>query len=214
MMVNALIRRGEISEIVGGLASGRTTLLNRCVCAVTRAGAVAALVDVDGTFDPGSAARAGVDLRRVLWVRGDGRRDRALRAADLLVRCPGFALVVLDVGETAPRVSLSAAYRFRLAVRRAGVTLLIVSRRRLTGGAATLCVETSRAGLAWAGPRHARTRLVALHSTLRVLRSRAGKDAASADHGGAGVMSTYGASADGASADNGGSGAISGPPTQ
>src|SRR5688500_10397808 len=175
MVVDGLIRGGEISEVVGALASGRTTLLVRCLRAVTATGGVAALVDVDGTFDPPSAERAGVDLRRVLWVRGDGDRARALRAADVLIRCPGFALVALDVAESALRLSLSSAFRWKLAVRRAGVALLVVGRRRVTGGAASLCVETSRAGLAWAGPRDARTRLVAIHSAVTVLRATSRK---------------------------------------
>lgn len=171
MKVDDLVRRGEIGEIVGALASGRTTLLMRCLRAAIATGGSAALVDVDCTFDPPSAARAGVDLRRVLWVRGDGHRDRALKAADVLIRCPGFALVALDVGESAPRLSLSAAFRWKLAVRRAGVALLVVGRHRITGSAATLCVETSRAGLAWAGPRRAHTRLVAMASSVSVLRA-------------------------------------------
>jgi hypothetical protein len=175
MTEHDLVRRGEISEIVGALASGRTTLLVRCLRAATAAGGVAALVDVDATFDPGSAERAGIDLRRVLWVRADGDRHRALRATDVLIRCPGFALVAFDVGESVPRLSLSAAFRWKLAVRRAGVALLVVGRRRLTGGAAGLCVETSHAGLAWAGPRHAPTRLVALRSAVTVLRAASGR---------------------------------------
>jgi RecA DNA recombination protein len=175
MVVNDLLRRGEIGEIVGALASGRTTLLVRCLRAVTAAGGVAALVDVDGTFDPYSAERSGIDLRRVLWVRGDGHRDRALRAADVLIRCPGFSVVALDAGESLPRLSLSAAFRWKLAVRRAGVVLLVVGRRRVTGGAAALCVETSRAGLAWAGPRQAPTRLVAIRSEVTVLRATSGR---------------------------------------
>lgn len=174
MVVDELLRRGEISEIVGALASGRTTLLVRALRAVTAASGVAALVDVDGTFDPCSAERAGVDLRRVLWVRGDGHRDHALRATDVLIRCPGFAFVALDVGESVPRLSLSAAFRWKLAVRRADVALLVVGRRRVTGSAAALCVETSRAGLAWSGPRHVRTRLVAIHSAVTVLRATSG----------------------------------------
>src|SRR5688500_14256242 len=136
MVVDGLIRGGEISEVVGALASGRTTLLVRCLRAVTATGGVAALVDVDGTFDPPSAERAGVDLRRVLWVRGDGDRARALRAADVLIRCPGFALVALDVAESVPRLSLSAAFRWMLAVRKAGVALPLVGGQTLTGSAA------------------------------------------------------------------------------
>lgn len=175
MREHELARRGEISEIVGALASGRTTLLIRCLRAVTGAGGVAALVDVDATFDPASAERAGIDLRRVLWVRGDGDRRRGLHATDVLIRCPGFALVAFDVGESVPRLSLSAAFRWKLAVRRAGVALLVVGRRRLTGGAAGLCVQTSHAGLAWAGPRDAPTRLVALRSAVTVLREASGR---------------------------------------
>jgi RecA/RadA recombinase len=171
MTVDDLVRRGEIGEIVGALASGRTSLLVRCLRAAIAAGGAAALVDVDSTFDPPSAERAGVDLRRVLWVRGDGDRDRALKAVDVLIRCPGFALVALDVGESVPRLSLSAAFRWKLAVRRARVALLVAGRRRIMGSAAALCVETSRRGLAWAGPRHARTRLLAISTSMTVLRA-------------------------------------------
>lgn len=171
MRVEHLVQPGEIGEIVGALASGRTSLLVRCLRAATAAGGVAALVDVDSTFDPPSAERAGVDLRRVLWVRGHGDRDRALKATDVLIRCPGFALVALDVGETVPRLSLSAPFRWKLAVRQAAVALLVAGPRRLMGSAAALCVETSHAGLAWAGPRHARTRLLAIASSITVLRA-------------------------------------------
>ena len=45
MVVDGLIRGGEISEVVGALASGRTTLLVRCLRAVTATGGVAALID-------------------------------------------------------------------------------------------------------------------------------------------------------------------------
>jgi hypothetical protein len=171
MRVDDLLRRGEIGEIVGDLASGRTTLLVRCLRAAIAAGGAAALVDVDSTFDPRSAERAGVDLRRVLWVRGDGRRDRALQATDVLIRCPGFAVVALDGGESVPRLSLSAAFRWKLAVRRAGVALLVAGRRRITGSAASVCVETSRKAPAWAGPRDARTRLVDIATSVTVLRA-------------------------------------------
>ena len=171
MTVEDLVQPGEIGELVGELASGRTTLLVRCLHAAMAAGGTAALVDVDSTFDPPSAQRAGIDLRRVLWVRGDGDRDRALKATDVLIRCPGFALVALDLGESVPGLSLSAAFRWKLALRRARVALLIAGRRRLTGSAAAVCVETSRAGLAWAGPRQARTRLLAIDTSVTVLRA-------------------------------------------
>src|SRR6185436_14534473 len=109
MGIATLVRAGEITEIVGRLSSGRTSLLIAALRRATRAGAAAALVDVDDVFDVAGAARAGIDLGRLLWVRCGGRRDHALRAVDLLVRCSGFAVVALDLGELAPRLPLTAA---------------------------------------------------------------------------------------------------------
>src|SRR5260370_26278178 len=77
MTVGELLRQGAVTEIVGPLCSGRTSLLVACLGEVGRAGGAAALIDADDAFDPASAARAGVDLDRVLWVRCGGRRRPA-----------------------------------------------------------------------------------------------------------------------------------------
>src|SRR3972149_23317 len=124
---------GTITEIVGRLSSGRTSLLVACLGEVTGRGAGAALVAADGARGPAAAARAGVDLARLLWVRCGGRRDVALRAADLLVRCQGFALVGLDLGETATPLSHTAAFRLRFAVERTASALVVVGPGRGTG---------------------------------------------------------------------------------
>lgn len=170
--------RGDITEIVGPLSSGRSSLLVAVMRRLTRAGAVAALVDTDHAFDPASAAAAGVDVRRLLWVRCGGCRSTALRAADLLARCPGFALVALDLGESPPRLSLTAAFRLRLAARRTGTALVVLSSRRITGAAAALAVETSRGVVQWAGPGRALTRLARVETRVRVVRRRGDVDAA------------------------------------
>jgi RecA/RadA recombinase len=60
---------GVITEIVGAECSGRTSLALSFVAGVIRAGNVCAWVDVSDTLHPESAAAAGVDLRRLLWVR-------------------------------------------------------------------------------------------------------------------------------------------------
>jgi len=62
--------RGEQSEIHGPASSGRTGALLALVAHTTRAGALAALVDPLDRLDPASAAAAGVDLARLLWLRG------------------------------------------------------------------------------------------------------------------------------------------------
>lgn len=166
-------RGGAITEVVGPLSSGRTSVLIACLRDRTRAGGIAALVDADHAFDPGAAGRAGVDLRRLLWVRCGGRRDLALRAADLLVRCPGFALVGLDVGESPPRLPLAGAFRLKLAVRRSGVALLVIGARRIMGAGASLAFASAREGLVWSGAGGTPTRLARMHSRLTVLRGLA-----------------------------------------
>src|SRR4029453_16042544 len=62
--------RGQLSEIVGPASSGRTTLVLQTIAASTRRGEIAALVDTFDLFDAASAAAAGIDLERLLWVRG------------------------------------------------------------------------------------------------------------------------------------------------
>jgi hypothetical protein len=161
---------GEITEIVGRLGSGRTSVVLAWLGATTRARGVVALVDVDDTFDVVTARRAGIDLSRLLWVRCGGRRDVALRATDLLVRCPGFAMIVLDTGEVAPHVPLTAGFRLKLAARSTDTALVILGRRRIAGASATLAFETVRDALVWSGPGARRTVLAAMRIDLHLVR--------------------------------------------
>jgi recombination protein RecA len=172
MLVDRLLRQGAMTELVGPLSSGRTSVLTLCLRTITRRGALAALVDVDHAFDPASALQAGVDLRRVLWVRSEGRRRDALAAVDLLARCPGFGLVALDVGESPPRVSLGAAFRLRQAARRSRIAILVVGARRVLTGVATLSVQTRRDGLAWIGPGPSPRRLAGMRTGLQIVRKQ------------------------------------------
>jgi hypothetical protein len=62
--------RGQMSEVHGPASSGRTGLALAVVARETRAGALAAWVDPADRLDPASAASAGADLERLLWLRG------------------------------------------------------------------------------------------------------------------------------------------------
>src|SRR5512134_3995174 len=62
--------RGALSEIHGPASSGRTGALLGLLAQATGHGALAALVDPLDRFDPSSAAAAGVELPRLLWLRG------------------------------------------------------------------------------------------------------------------------------------------------
>jgi recombination protein RecA len=61
--------RGCLSEICGSASSGRTGVLLAALARSTRNGEVCALVDAGDALDPASAEAAGVDLRKLLWVR-------------------------------------------------------------------------------------------------------------------------------------------------
>ena len=62
--------RGQLSEIAGPRSSGRMTLLLQVITAAARRGEIAALVDTFDQFDVASVCAAGLDLDRLLWIRG------------------------------------------------------------------------------------------------------------------------------------------------
>src|SRR5437660_10727643 len=62
--------RGQLSEIVGPRSSGRTSMTLRMLAAATARGELVALVDALERLDVASAHAAGIDLERLLWVRG------------------------------------------------------------------------------------------------------------------------------------------------
>jgi hypothetical protein len=61
--------RGCLTEICGPASSGRTTVLLAALAAATRRGEFCVVVDASDALDPYSAAAAGVELDRLLWVR-------------------------------------------------------------------------------------------------------------------------------------------------
>lgn len=63
------VPRGALTELFGPASSGRTSVMMSLIAAVTRRQEVCAVIDVTDSFDPLSAEAAGVDLRRLLWVR-------------------------------------------------------------------------------------------------------------------------------------------------
>src|ERR1700747_2127693 len=70
---------GCLTEICGPASSGRTSVLMSLIAQCMRRDEICALVDARDAFDPQSAASAGVDLGRLLWVRGKtGTRQSAL----------------------------------------------------------------------------------------------------------------------------------------
>jgi recombination protein RecA len=85
------VPRGGLTEIFGPASSGRTSLLLALMAQATAREEVCVLVDASDAFDPHSAAAAGVDLKRVLWVRGSENRKIGTsghRVIDSMTRSP------------------------------------------------------------------------------------------------------------------------------
>src|SRR6266496_2831546 len=79
---------GEITEVVGTrwCSTGRKSLQSQLLARATK-DQFCALVDATDSFDPKSARSAGVDLRRLLWIRCSGQgmkaMEQAFKSADL-----------------------------------------------------------------------------------------------------------------------------------
>jgi hypothetical protein len=170
---------GRLSEIVGPRSSGASSLLLALIARITTSGSSrgsregggqVAFVDGMDALDPTSIAAAGADLSALLWVRCGGRLRVALSAADLLARCPGFALVVLDLDDLGP-VPASADIRLQRAVEGSDTILIVRSERHREGSPASLVLATRRLGPQWMGLRQL-TRLAGLRSEVSISRSR------------------------------------------
>ena len=106
------VPRGQISEIVGPRSSGRASLLVAMLAGATTRGEIAALVDPLDMFDVASAQACGVELGRLLWIRGQGPGparletavEHAIKALNLVLQAGGFSLVALDLAEVPPTV--------------------------------------------------------------------------------------------------------------
>jgi hypothetical protein len=157
-IIDGGIVRGRISEIVGPVGSGRTTLAARFVSAATRAGEVVAWLEGARGFAPGDIAAASVDLARVLWASVDDHRRLAMdfsgrfrryrypqvfKAAEMVLRAGGFGLVVIDAAVGAP-LPPSMALRLAREAERSGAAVMVVAPHRICGTFAALSLKLAR----------------------------------------------------------------------
>jgi hypothetical protein len=90
--------RGQMSELHGPVSSGRTSLGWAALAAATARGEWVALIDTFDRFDPVSGVACGIDLSRLLWVRGQaitkttGAVDPAWLPGTRAVEGPGTLL--------------------------------------------------------------------------------------------------------------------------
>lgn len=161
--------RGQVSELAGPNSSGRTTLLLQLLAAATQRSEIAALVDTCDRLDVASASAAGIDLDRLLWIRGEGSPidrivDRALKALNLVLQAGGFGVVVLDLADVPLRVLKSLPFTTWLRVQRivegSDTACLLVGPEplaRSAGGITVMCTGQTT----WNGDALVRARLTA-----------------------------------------------------
>jgi hypothetical protein len=148
-------RRGALSEISGASSTNRMALIVSVLARALDTGECCAWIDGGGTFDPESAADAGIQLNRLLWVNCKGNPEHALKATDLLLHGGGFGLMVFDVGDAPDillrRIPMASWFRLRLAAEKTGTALIAVTPAPQTRSCSAVCVELKRSKSIWRG---------------------------------------------------------------
>jgi hypothetical protein len=170
------LRRGHLSEITGPRSSGRTTVLCRALAAATARGEVTALVDAMDRFDPASAAAAGIELSRLLWVRERGDLGRALKAMNLVLQAGGFGVVALDLADVPARVVRQAPYttwiRLARVIEGSQTVALVVGAERTARSAGGVTIALDAPSPRWTGRSHRSRRLHGVELRSRVVAAR------------------------------------------
>ncbi|HEY3054577.1 MAG TPA: hypothetical protein VGK31_01465 [Thermoanaerobaculia bacterium] len=146
------LRRGKVVELVSRRAAGRFSIVMSTIAAATSIGEAAALIDVSDHFDPQIADAAGVDLRRLLWVRPKTMKQ-AVMAAEMIT-ATGFQLVVLDAGVhpvRGRRAPDAAWVRLARAAEAHGAAMLVSTPYPFTGTASEAVVRGEKARVKWLG---------------------------------------------------------------
>jgi RecA/RadA recombinase len=155
---------GALSEIHGPASSGRTGALLGLLARTTGRGALAVLVDPLDRLDPSSASAAGVDLPRLLWLRG--RRSApeepspktladATAAVATLASSGLFDVVALDLaGASRERRCLPPATWLRLQrlVEDTATAVVLVAEEHVACGPGGAALALEPVALRWTGP--------------------------------------------------------------
>ena len=162
--------RGQLSELIGPRSSGRTSLLLQMMAAATARGELVALVDTLDMLDVESAAAAGIDFERLLWIRGHvvtnpglcrelNQRavEQAIRAFTLVLQAGNFGLVVFDVAEAPAdavrRLPFTTWLRLQRMVEGSQTACVLVGSEAMARSSAglTLRLEAGNAGIRESG---------------------------------------------------------------
>ena len=186
--------RGQLSELVGPRSSGRTSLLLQMMAAATARGELVALVDALDMLDVESAVSAGVDLARLLWIRGhvvvnpgmcrdlnQRAMEQAIRALTLVLQAGNFGLVALDIADAPAdavrRLPFTTWMRLQRMIEGSQTACVLVGSHPMARSAAGLTLQLGIANLGIAnlecGRRFNAQLFDGLNVDARVVRARA-----------------------------------------
>jgi recombination protein RecA len=144
--------RGAITEISGPPSSGRTSAMVSILIEAIANDEVCALVDGNDAFDPKSAAAAGLELQRLLWVRCR-KLDQVLKSTDLLLQGGGFGRVVMDLTDLplsqVQSVSLASWFRFQRTIEKTPTALIVMTPHSVVQSAAALVLRMHMRNAEW-----------------------------------------------------------------
>lgn len=114
-----------------------------------------ALIDGSDTFDLSSAAGAGVNFERLLWVRCGHNLERAFKAVDLLLHAGGFGFIALNLSDVPARATRriisSWWFRFRRALENTPTALIVITPIACIRSCAALVLELKNEAAVWPG---------------------------------------------------------------
>lgn len=149
------VPRARLTEIMGGLSSGKMTLTVQLLKNVTERGGLAACIDMASSLYPPSLETGGVDLDRLLMIRPIDCKS-AFQSALILLGRDAFDLVVIVIDQNVSRSSYLARITALISHQRAACVLLTNPRTYQNASIrhfASLRVVTSRSDWLWAeGP--------------------------------------------------------------
>jgi hypothetical protein len=138
-------------------------LLQLCAAATAR-GELVAIVDVLDMFDVASASAAGVDLARLLWIRGhvvgnpglcrdtnQRAMEQAIRALTLVLTAGNFGVVAFDASE-APveavrRLPFTTWLRLQRLIEGSQTVCVLIGREPMARSSAGLTLKLGSAGM-------------------------------------------------------------------
>jgi hypothetical protein len=180
--------RGQLSEIVGPHSSGRTSLLWQLLASATARGELVALVDALDRFDPAAAAAAGIDLSRLLWIRGRvvttrvlssdplaRAMEQAIKALTLVLQAGNFGIVALDIADapdaTIAQLPFTTWMRLQRLVEGQPTVAILVARQPVARSAAGLTLSLQQPG-AGGGRRFSGRLFQGIDFDARIVRAR------------------------------------------